>query len=236
MHSFTSKLRFGALLGALGLAILLAASTARAAIIWDLNPNDEHRTIGTSQVFTEQGFSITARGYNNQGGQGVATELFYKNRPPSGGATETGLGLASSPHNEVNGSASGPVNFIQLDLRSILQQGATNGMIAVGSLQEGESFQLFGSNAEGQLGIAITGLFTGLAFDDKFVAIPDFGAFSFISITGAGADSNVLPTRFSADITPIPEIGTVLPIFGLMVAVGATHILRRRRTPSAELE
>jgi hypothetical protein len=229
MQSVTSIRRFGASLRAFGLATVLAASSASAAIVWDLNPNDQHAPIGTSQVFTEQGYQITARGYNNDGGQGFATELFFKNRPPSGGAVEVGLGLASSPHNELNGSEFGPLNFIQLDLRSILQQGATNGMVAVGSLQNGESFQLFGSNAEGQLGTAITGLFTGLAFDDKFVAIPNFGTFSFISIAAAGAGSNVLPTRFSADITPIPEVGTVMPIVGLLVAIGATHVLRRRR-------
>ena len=229
MQSVTSIHRFGASLRALGLATVLAASSAGAAIVWDLNPNDQHGPIGTSQVFTEQGYQITARGYNNNGGQGIATELFFKNRPPHDGATEVGLGLAHSAHNELNGSQSGPLNFIQLDLRSILQQGFTNGQIAVGSLQNGESFQLFGSNAEGQLGVAISGLFTGLAFDDKFVAIPQFGAFSFISVTGAGAGSNVLPTRFAADITPIPEVGTVMPIVGLLVAVGATHLLRRRR-------
>ncbi|HSH38103.1 MAG TPA: hypothetical protein VK993_04895 [Chthoniobacterales bacterium] len=232
MQTVTSIRRFGATLKALGLATALAASSAGAAIVWDLNPqNQDGVTLGPSQNFTEQGFTITARGFDDsdRNGIGTPTNLYFKNRPPSGGAGESGLGLAVSPHNEVNGSATGPANFIQLDLRSILQQGATNGQIAVTSLQNGESFQLFGSNAEGQLGIAISGLFTGLAFDDRFVAIPQFGAFSFISITGAGNGSNVLPSRFAADITPIPEIGTMMPIVGLLVAIGATHVLRRRR-------
>ena len=230
MQTVTSIRRFGASLRALGLATVLAASSAGAAIVWDLNPNDQHGSIGSNtQVFTEQGYEITARGYNNDGGQGFATDLFFKNRPPDGGANEVGLGLANSPHNELNGSEFGPLNFIQLDLRSILQQGATNGQIAVTSLQSGESFQLFGSNVEGQLGIAISGTFPGLTFDDQFVAVPQFGAFNFISVAGAGAGSNVLPSRFSADITPIPEVGTVMPIVGLLVAIGATHILRRRR-------
>jgi hypothetical protein len=222
--------RWSTMLRTLALVSLAVASSAGAAVVWDLNPDRQHGSIGSNtQVFMQDGLQITARGYNNNGGQGIATDLFFKNRPPSDGAVEIGLGLASSAHNELNGSATGPLNFIQLDLRSILQQGATNGQVAVGSLQNGESFQLFGSNAEGQLGIAISGLFTGLAFDDKFVAIPQFGAFSFISITGAGAGSNVLPTRFAADITPIPEMGTVMPIVGLLVAVASTHILRRRR-------
>lgn len=221
-------------LRAMGLATVLAASTAGAAVVWDLNPNDQHGPTGSStQVFTSDGYQITARGYTNDGGEGVATELFFKNRPPDGGANEVGLGLVGSPHNELNGSADGPLNFIQLDLRSILSQGFTNGQIAVASLQNGESFQLFGSNLEGQLGTAISGLYTGLTFDDKFVAIPDFGTFSFISIVGAGSGSNVLPSRFAAEITPIPEVGTVLPIVGLLVAVGASSLLRRRAARTA---
>lgn len=230
MQSVTSIRRFGASLRALGLATVLAASSAGAAVVWDLNPENKHETIGSNtQVFTQDGFQITARGYNNDGGVGFATDLFFKHRPPEGGANESGLGLANSPHNELNGTATDPLNFIQLDLRSILQQGATNGMIAVTSLQSGESFQLFGSNVEGQLGTAISGTFPGLTFDDQFVAIPNFGTFSFVSIVGAGDGSNVLPSRFSADITPIPEVGTVMPIVGLLVAIGATHLLRRRR-------
>jgi hypothetical protein len=230
MKTFASTRRWAATLRALGLASVLAASSAGAAVVWDLNPDRQHGPTGSdTQVFTSDGFQITARGYTNNGGTGVPAELFFKNRPPSGGAVEIGLGLAASPHNELNGSADGPLNFIQLDLRSIISQGFTNGQIAVGSLQNGESFQLFGSNAQGMLGTAITGLFTGLAFDDKFVAIPNFGSFGFISIVGAGSGSNVLPTRFSAEITPIPEVSTVLPIVGLIVAVGSTSLLRRRR-------
>ena len=230
MQSVTSIRRFGASLRTLGLATVLAASSAGAAIVWDLNPNNQDGVVlGTSQTFTEQGFTITARGYNDsdRNGVGEATNLYFKDRPDSGGAGESGLGLATSSHNEVNGSATGPANFIQLDLRSILQQGATGFQIAVTSLQEGESFQLFGSNTEGLLGSAIGGPFTGLQFDDQFV--PVTGSFSFVSVAGFGAGSNVLPSRFSAEITPIPEVGTVMPIVGLLVAIGATHILRRRR-------
>ena len=236
MQSLTSMRRFGASLKALGLATALAASSASAAIVWDLNPqNQDAVVLGTSQTFTEQGFTITARGYDDSdtNGIGTPTNLYFKNRPPDGGANESGLGLANSPHHEVNGSANGTLNFIQLDLRSIISQGATNFQIAVTSLQEGESFQLFGSSSEGVLGTAISGPYTGLQFDDKFVAVTDLGAFSFLSIAGSGAGSNVLPSRFSADITPIPEVGAVMPIVGLLVAVGATHILRRRRAATA---
>ena len=228
MKKVTSIHRFGTMLRALGLATALAASSAGAAIVWDLNPsNQDGVVLGTSQTFTEQGFTLTARGYDDsdRNGIGTATNLYFKNRPPEGGAGESGLGLANSPHNEINGSASGTLNFIQLDLRSIISQGLHSFQIAVTSLQQGESFQLFGSSTEGLLGTAISGPFTGLQFDNQFVPVTDLGSFTFLSIAGFGAGSNVLPSQFSA----IPEVGTVMPIVGLLVAIGATHMLRRRR-------
>jgi hypothetical protein len=215
----------GKFIGATALGCIVAASTASAAVIWDLNPNDQHAAVGSSQfTFTSQGAQITARGYTRVNNEYQNAELFFKNRPPDGGATEVGLGLALSPHNEINAGTPFP-NFIQLDLRSILSQGFTNGQIAVASLQNGESFQLFGSNSQGVLGSAITGPFAGLAFDNQFVAIPSFGTFQFISVVAASG--NVLPSQFMA--TPIPEMGTVMPIIALLIAVGSTSVLRRRR-------
>ena len=225
-----SSNRWSMALRAVGLATVIAASSASAAVVWDLNPNDLHAPAGTSTlVFTQNNQQITARGYNNFGGEGQATELFFKNRPPDGGANESGLGLTNSAHNELNADNNGPLQFIQLDLTSILMNGAISGQIAVTSLQNGEGFQLFGSNFQGLLGTAISGAFTGLAFDDKFVAIPDFGAFKFISVVAATAGSHVLPSRFAAEFTPVPEVGALLPIIGLLVAVGSTSVLRRRR-------
>jgi hypothetical protein len=211
--------------GILGAGCLLATASADAAVIWNLNPNNLQGGIGSnSYTFTQDGAQITARGYTRVNGVYQGAELFFKNRPPDGGAMEVGLGLANSPHNEINAGNPTP-NYIQFDLRSILSQGFTNGMIAVSSLQNGESFQLFGSNAVGVLGNAITGPFAGLAFDNQFVAIPSFGTFQFISVIAASG--NVLPSQFMA--TPIPEIATLMPILGLLVAVGATSFLRRRR-------
>jgi hypothetical protein len=209
---------------AFALSCVLAASTMQAAVVWELNPNNQNQSVGSSSiVLTSSGYHITATGYDNVGGVGQATDLFFKSAGTSGGAIERGLGLTNSPHNELN--AGNPVpNFMQLDLTSILALGFTNGRIAVASLQDGEGFQLFGSNAMGVLGTAISGPFTGLAFDDQFVSIPSFGMFQYISII---ADTgNVLPARFEA--TVVPEVGAILPILGLFVAIGSTTILRRR--------
>lgn len=236
MKSSSLTHRFRTATGALAVACALAASSASAAIVWDLNPEDKHESAGSDTVvFTSSGYDITARGYQNNGGEGSGMDLFFKNRPPDGGANESGLGLTNSAHNELNADASGPLQFIQLDLRSILTLGATDGQIAVTSLQSGESFQLFGSDFQGVLGTAISGPFSGLTFDDEFVAIPQFGLYDFISIVAADSASHVLPSRFSAEITPIPEMGTVMPIVGLLVAIGSTHVLRRRRAARSQI-
>ena len=40
-------------------------------------------------------------------------------------------------------------------------------------------------------------------------------------------------TSLIAGITPVPEMSALFPIVGLMVAVGSTHILRRRQMAKA---
>jgi hypothetical protein len=215
-------------LGALCAAAFLGASSASAAVVWDLNPNDQNGSVGSSShVFTSSGYQITARGYDNKGGVGSATDLYFKDQQDIGEARESGLGLTNAYQQELFTNGGNPADFIQLDLRSILAQGFNSGQISVASVQDGEGFQLFGSNAQGILGTAITGSFNGTAFDDKFVAIPNFGTYQFISVVATAG--NVLPSMFAANITPIPELSAVMPIVGLLTAVGATSMLRRRR-------
>jgi hypothetical protein len=219
--------KFGKIILALA-AALFCASSSWASIVWDLNPTNANASAGSNtQIFTSSGFQITARGYDNNAGFGTAHDLFFKNIPPINGAGEHGLGLTNILDNELQLTAQGAVaNFIQLDLSSILMQGFVNGQVKVGSLQPGESFQLFGSNTQGTLGTAIGTPF-GSAFDDQFVPIADFGLFKFISIAAASFD--VLPVAFRADLAPVPEMSALFPILGLAVAIGSTRILRRRR-------
>jgi hypothetical protein len=229
MKLFTLNYRGFTTLGALCAAAFLGASAANAAIVWNLNPNDQNTSVGSSsQVFTSSGYQITATGYDNNAGIGTATDLFFKNEADINGARETGLGLTNAYQHELFAGGNGPADFIQLDLRSILSQGFNTGQISVTSVQDGEGFQLFGSNTQGTLGSAISGTFTGTAFDDKFVAIPNFGTFKFISIVASAG--NVLPSAFAANITPIPEMSAVLPIIALLTAIGATSMFRRRRS------
>ncbi len=95
-----------------------AASSANATVVWELNPTGANGNVGSNtQVFTSQGYQITARGYDNNNGTGTAHELYFKQQGPIGGAGEHGLGLTNISDHELNLTAQGAIaNFIQLDL------------------------------------------------------------------------------------------------------------------------
>ncbi|MEP6820888.1 MAG: hypothetical protein ABI946_00900 [Chthoniobacterales bacterium] len=222
-----------ALLVACALSALAIASANAVVVTWDFNPGNQNGNAGTNTLtFTQSGYDLTVRGYDNVSGPDTLHELYYKDVAASGGAAEHGLGLVGVPDNEFGADSNGtPLNYLQLDLRSILAANAMNGMVQVTSLQAGEGFAIFGSNSLGQLGTQLGGSFVGTAFDGQFVAIPDFGSFQFISIAATSGD--ILPTAFRATFTPIPEMSALFPILGLLAAVSATQILRRRRAARA---
>jgi hypothetical protein len=204
----------------------LATFSAQATLVtWNLNPSGLNQSVGSSsQGYTVSGYTITAYGYDNNSGTGTLHDLFYKNA----GADEIGLGLTNILHNELQVGAGGdPLQFIQLDLTSILAQGFTGGMIEVGSVQSGEQLDLYGSNVLGMLGTKLNAIAFDSSKDDVFVAVPSFGTYKFISIVAAAAD--VLPVAFQATITPVPESTSIIPIALLAIAATAFEARRRRR-------
>lgn len=212
--------------------ICLFSASAGASVVWDLNPSDQNAPTGsTSEVYTSQGYSITAYGFDNNNGTGTPHELFFKSESPVNGASEVGLGLTNTVGNELQVSSNGtPFHFIQFDLTSILAAGLTDGRLSVGSIQSGEAFNIYGSNALGTLGTQLGGDF-GSSFDNQFVALPDFGVYKYYSVVAAAVD--VLPVAVSAEAPVIPEMSALLPIIALVLAVVATNGLRRRRDARA---
>lgn len=170
---------------------MFAASSAWATVInWNLNPNGTGGAVGsTSQTFVSSGYSITAYGYT-VGNPNTTLGLYFKND----GSDEVGLGVVDTPHHELQTFDGMPLQFIQLDLSSLLNQGFTDGKIEVGSVQSGESFALYGSNALGVLGTQI-GTYDSSS-DLAFVDVPNFGQFDYISIGALTFD--VLPVAFQA--------------------------------------
>lgn len=200
-----------------------ALGAAQAAIVWDLNPNDQNGPVGSSsQTFTSSGFSITAYGFDNNGGVGTPHDLFYKFEQEIGGATESGLGLTNTAHNEIQTG----LQFIQFDFTAALAAGMMNGELSVGSIQAGESFSIFGSNTLGTLGTQVSGVF-GSTFDSQFVAIPGFGQFLYYSVVAISDD--VLPVAIRADLPAIPEMSALLPIVALLLLLFAVEVRRRRQ-------
>ena len=218
-----------AALAALGLICAGVAAPAHAAIVWDLNPNHVDAPAGSSSVvYTSQGYSITAYGFDNDNGTGSATELYYKNVGPIGGGSESGLGVVNTPDHELQAGsvASNPFDFIQFNFTSLLQAGATTGSISVGSVQPGESFAIYGSNALGKLGTQLGGSF-GSSFDNTFVNLPNFGKYDYYSIVATADD--VLPIAVSAEIPPVPEMNALAPVVGLLLVIAMAETIRRRR-------
>ena len=216
-------------LGASLFACALAAAPASATIVWELNPDSLNAPAGsTALTYTSQGYTITATGYDNNGGTGTPTELYYKHVPPNDGAFETGLGVVNTFNHELQpgSSVSNPFDFIQFDLTTIISAGATSGAVSVTSVQEGERFTIFGSNVAGTLGAQL-GATYGSSLDNIFVSLPNFGQYNFYSIAAAVGD--VIPVALSAEIPAIPEVSALLPIVGLLGLIVGVEAKRRRR-------
>jgi hypothetical protein len=218
--------RFRQIIGGLSaLALVIALSvSAHAAIVWDLNPNDQNAPAGgSSHTYTSGGFSITAYGFDNHSGVGTAHDLFFKNVSPIGGAVESGLGLTNTLDNEIQAG----LQFIQFDFTAAILAGMMNGQLSVGSIQEGESFSIFGSNTLGTLGTQVSAIF-GSSFDNQFVSIPNFGQFSYYSILAMSDD--VLAVAVQAEPpSVVPEMNSLMPIAGLIAVLVATNLRRKRR-------
>ena len=205
------------------LLFVTVIASAQAAVVWDLNPNQQNAPVGgSSHTYTSSGFSITAYGFDNHSGIGTAHDLFYKDQSPIGGAVEMGLGLVNTLDNELQAG----LHFIQFDFTAALAAGMMNGQLSVGSIQPGESFVIFGSNTLGVLGTQVSTLF-GSSVDNQFVGIRNFGQFNYYSVMAITND--VLPVAVRADLPAVPEMNALIPITALLVVLGATGVRQRRR-------
>jgi hypothetical protein len=231
MHIHPIHRRIGLFFAVIFCLSFVAASSWATMVTWDLNPSNQNAAVGSSShTYTSQSFSIIAYGFDNHGGVGTPHELFYKNAMDDAGAVERGLGLVGTPHNELQVSLTGPANFIQFDLTSLITSGFTNGKISVGSIQAGESFAIYGSNAVGTLGLQLGGTY-GSTFDNQSIVLPNFGQYDFYSIVAATAD--VLPVSISAELPAVPEMNAMWPIVALMLVLVSTHAWRRRAAKNA---
>ena len=173
-------------------------------------------------MYTSGGHSITAYGFDYNGGSSSPHELFYKNVPEVNGAVEFGLGLTNTVSYEIQPG----LHFIQFDFTAALARGMAMGQISVGSVQAGELFAFFGSNSLGDRGTQVGGPFDS-TFDNQFGNIPNFGQFSFYSVVALQMD--VLPVAVRGDFPAVPEMNALVPVCGLVLLLGVAKLRGRRR-------
>jgi hypothetical protein len=165
---------------ALAAAALAWASSARADVL-SLDFTNPAGIMGPVQTYRVDGVNITARGYTGVSSPfqvGTPINLFGK----TAGGDESGLGLYGlNPDFEIR-----PGDFVQLDLRDVFRKlNVTGAQLAVGSVQDGEGFDIFGSNQRGVEGVK---LISNGTFDDLFFNLPDLGQFRYISVSASGGD------------------------------------------------
>lgn len=129
-----------------------------------------------------------------------ASALFSKD----GGGDETGLGLNADPtgdHEIFKNS------FIQIDINGLLAQKSITALqLAIGSVQSGEGFNIWGSNTANQPGTLL--LSGSSTMDDVLFNVPSYGSYGFISVSASGG--NVLLDTVTAVMgTSTPEPGTL---------------------------
>lgn len=138
--------------------------------------------------------------------------------------------------NEPNGGGKAPISLDGLSLwtSSTLQsststnsQGYFNGSLGTLRYDLGNNTVLYTdrNNGSGQDDISIfipVSDFAGANANDYVYLYQRWG-------NTQDSEGGFEETRLIAGITPVPEMSALFPIIGLMVAVGSTHILRRRK-------
>ena len=161
-------------------------------------------------TFTENGASITAEGF------GPGNHDLYA-KFTMGNLSETGLGLANDTvdHEILPGS------FIQLDLASLLPKGSVLTLLVTGSIQAGESAEVFLGTTSGTIGS------TPVAGNGVSGARESFNITAttgFLDITaGAG---NILLDSVTVVTPNVPDGGTTIVLLG--GAITALGLIRRK--------
>ena len=207
-------------LAALPILCLFAASSALATVVdWRLDPN---RTAGpadsASHAFLSSSSSITGNGY--------AVE--WQSHIPLGqdhefGQTASGsVGLADHQWRE-NGNFS--IQSVPLDVNSVLPQGVIDEKLQLGSIHSTSNDAFIRSSSTFRDSRGQTEGINVRPSDMVFASIANL---TNSKLTSAGSVSGTL-IAFQATLTPVPEIGALFPIIGLVAAVAVTQFLRRRR-------
>ncbi|MGH9402638.1 MAG: PEP-CTERM sorting domain-containing protein [Terriglobia bacterium] len=153
---------------------------------------------GTQLTYTVDGYSITANGYQEGNYGNSATDLYVK----TSGGDESGLGINNENDHEIDTS-----QFIQLDLSSLADAGITSGDLSIGSVQGGEGYTIFTSDALGLLGNwQLNGTKDNSPFSVSWSASdPIVGVTAYVPKNGSeGSDILLMSLSTTNDPTPEP--------------------------------
>lgn len=199
----------------LGLSLATCLTLPASTLIY--NFSSPSGNLGSSDhTYTSNGLSIPAYGFSSSSplSLGTGVNLFGK----TDGAHETGLGLVndlSGDHEIVPGS------YIQLDLSGLTH--ATGFGIQVLSVQQGEGYNLYLSNAKGVAGATYQ---TGISSESAYtVPVADIQITPFLSISASSG--NVLLGSATAT-TQAPEPTTMFSMGMGLLAVA--FFIRRKQS------
>ena len=195
-------MRLSRSLAILAFAVIVFCGASFADSTFDFSSKG-NGDIGPTDTFTAGAGSITLWGFS---AAKTATDLFYKN----GGGDENGLGLNDGDvDHEISGTA-----FIQFTAAGITS-------ITIGSVQSGETYQLYGSNTLGKRGtkIGVLGTTDGTV---NLSAID--GTWTYVSLF-APAGNVLLDNATTPSSVPEPGSTALIMTIGL---VGLFELGRRK--------
>jgi hypothetical protein len=165
--------------------------------------------IGSSDTFSSGSYSVVATGYS---APGDTTNLYAKNE----GASEYGIGIASGADHEITGTS-----FIQLNLTSILASNPASVSVGVGSIQNPDTYQIWGSNTAGTAGTLLASNQTAASFNLSTYSQYDY--ISVLSPTGTVLIDGLMVTPAAGGSTAsTPESSSAsLVLVGLIALMGA---------------
>ena len=212
-----------------GMAVLLATPAAAGSVTLDfgtLGADGGAACTGdcviagaTAHDFTQSGVTVAATGYSSASASALSGTAYLTQKPGPFGS-ETGLGesnLLSPPSLDYE---IGPGTAVVLDNSAAIALGYTPTSISIGSLQNGESADIFG-------GVTALATQIGTVTGPPVTQTIDLSASDrFVTVEGVTNNVVIVAETFAGPSQPVPEPAS-LAVFG--TGLLALSMLRRRR-------